>query len=101
MSDRTAGTIRDRYHLGRAFPVLRGPGPWYPQRAMIGEVTHGFEHESLGAKAEWFAGLSVAERLEVLAEYYELAVALNPELRGGRDADPVEGAVLVVGPARR
>jgi hypothetical protein len=64
-------------------------------------VSHGFEDESLAAKSEWFAALSVAERLSILDEYYELAVALNPGLRGGRDAEPAEGPVLVVEQPRR
>ncbi len=63
---------------------------------MSWEVLHGFEHESLEAKFDWFAGLSILERLHILDEYYRLAVAMNPKLREGSDARPVAAAVRIL-----
>lgn len=63
---------------------------------VTGEIVHGFENESIDAKAEWFRGLSVSERLETLAAYYDLAVALNPKLREGLDAGQAETSVRIL-----
>lgn len=59
-------------------------------------ITHGFDQESIEAKREWFSGLSMAERLEILSEYYDLAVALNPKLREGSDARTTASSVRVL-----
>jgi len=64
---------------------------------MFGDVVHGDEHESVEAKAAWFATLTVEQRLRVLSDMYDLAVALNPSLRRGTDdAGPPGAAVQVV-----
>lgn len=62
---------------------------------MFGDVVHGYEHESIESKAAWFATLTIEERLRVLGAMYDLAVALNPSLRGGTDAGP-PGAVVQI-----
>lgn len=59
-------------------------------------VHSGWEHETLEAKAAWFAGLSMAERLAVLDDFYRLAVAMNPGLRRGRDVRESGAAVRVI-----
>jgi hypothetical protein len=60
------------------------------------EVVHGFDHESLEAKASWFRTLSIPERLQRLSEMYELAIALNPRLREGQDAQRAATSVLIL-----
>lgn len=64
--------------------------------AVRGEVAHGFEHETIEAKAAWFRTLTVQERLAALSAMYELAVALNPKLREGRDAARPQASVRVL-----
>jgi hypothetical protein len=63
---------------------------------MNGEVVHGFEHESIEAKAAWFASLSVIERIQQLDSMYRLAVSLNPKLREGSDVGPTSISVRVL-----
>jgi len=63
-------------------------------------LDRGFQHESIEAKAKWFAALSVEERLSQMSAFYELAVALNPKLREGTD-DHRPGAVVRVLSLRR
>ena len=59
-------------------------------------IAHGFEHESIEAKADWFQTLTIEVRLGQLAAFYRLAVALNPKLREGSDARPAHASVCVV-----
>ena len=47
---------------------------------MVGEVSHDRNEESLEAKARWFQSLTMEQRMQVFAEYYDLAVTVNPEL---------------------
>jgi hypothetical protein len=48
-------------------------------------VSHDREDESLEAKALWFQGLTVEERLDLFDEVTELALELNPELANGTE----------------
>lgn len=43
-------------------------------------VHHGWEHETIEAKARWFQSLTMEERMELLCEFTNLALALNPRL---------------------
>jgi hypothetical protein len=61
---------------------------------MFGDVVHGYEHESIEAKAAWFATLTIEERLHLLSVMYGLAVALNPSLRRGTDDAGPPGATV-------
>jgi hypothetical protein len=64
-------------------------------------IAHGFEEESLEAKVAWFRSLSVIERLRNLDSFYRLAVAVNPNLREGRDVERAEATVRVLEFPRR
>lgn len=59
-------------------------------------ISHDRAEESLEAKAEWFSGFSVAERLEMLDEFYELAVGLNPHILECKDAAPIPGRIQII-----
>ena len=59
-------------------------------------VFHDRGEESLFAKARWFQSLTVEERLALLCEVTELAIAQNPDLLKGKDAQPVEGRIQVL-----
>ena len=48
-------------------------------------VFHGWEHETIEAKARWFQSLSVEERMEVFCEFTELALALNPGIAAKKE----------------
>ncbi len=59
-------------------------------------VSHDRHDESLEAKARWFQSLSIEERMELLCEFTDLMLALNPDIARRKDAQPVEGRVLVL-----
>ena len=63
---------------------------------MMPSISHDRSDETVEAKARWFQSLSMSERLETFCEFYELAVALNPGLRGKRHAQGPEGRVRVL-----
>ena len=47
---------------------------------MVRGISHDWADEYDMAKAEWFRGLSIIERLAVFNEFFELAIALRPGL---------------------
>lgn len=59
-------------------------------------MSHDRSDESALAKARWFQSLSVEERLALLCEITELAIARNPALLRGNDACPADGRIQVL-----
>ena len=59
-------------------------------------ISHDRHDESLEAKARWFQSLSIEERMELLCEFTDLMLALDPDIARRKDARPVEGRVLVL-----
>ena len=59
-------------------------------------ISHDREDESIEAKARWFHSLSLKERMDLLCSFTELALAVNPNLADGKDAQPIEGRVQVL-----
>lgn len=60
------------------------------------EVVHGFAHESIEAKIDWFRTFTVEERMQNLSAMYELATALNPRLREGDDVSSADASIRVI-----
>lgn len=59
-------------------------------------VTHNRQEETIEAKALWFQSLTLAERMEMLCAFTELLLLTNPKIVEQRNAQPVEGRVLVL-----
>jgi hypothetical protein len=66
---------------------------------MARSISHERSEESPEAKARWFRSLSMAERMELLCDFTDLALSVRPDLLEHEDAQPVEGRVQVVGGA--
>ena len=62
-------------------------------------VVHDWQEETLEAKARWFQGLTLVERMDLLCAYYDFFVDVNPQILEQKDAQPVEGRVLVLSKA--
>lgn len=60
------------------------------------DVTHSFEGETSQEKARWFQSLSLKERMEIFANFTDLILEINPKIVEKKDAQPVEGRVLIV-----
>lgn len=59
-------------------------------------VLHDWDQESPEAKARWFQSLSMEERMDLLCEFTDLALAINPDLQERKRAQPVPGRIQVI-----
>jgi hypothetical protein len=59
-------------------------------------VTHDREEETIEAKTLWFRSLTLAERMEMLCAFTELLLITNPGIVEQKNAEPIEGRVLVL-----
>jgi hypothetical protein len=57
------------------------------------KISHDITDESIEAKVRWFRVLPLSERMEMLCNYKDLALELNPDLAGKKDAEPIKGCV--------
>jgi hypothetical protein len=51
------------------------------------------------AKARWFASLPLSERMDMLCDFTDLALTVNPRLQEQKDAQPVAGRIQVISAA--
>jgi hypothetical protein len=71
---------------------------WLCQGAtqMTRGVSHDRSEETPEAKARWFQSLSLAERMEMLCWFTNLALSANPDLADRKDARPARGRVRIL-----
>lgn len=62
---------------------------------MHGSVSHSREEETPEAKARWFRSLPMSERMELLCEFTDLALSVNPSLQDRKHAERVAGRIQV------
>lgn len=60
------------------------------------EISHNFTDETIEAKVRWFRTLPLSERMEMLCNFKDLALEINPELAGKEDAEPNKGRVRIL-----
>ena len=59
-------------------------------------VHHGWEQETPEAKARWFQALSMEDRMELLCEFTNLVLTINPGLAEKKHARPAQRGVRVL-----
>jgi hypothetical protein len=59
-------------------------------------ISHDRDEESLEAKTKWFQTLSMNERTNFLCQFTDMLLGVNPSVVEQKDAQPIEGRVLVV-----
>lgn len=59
-------------------------------------ISHDRNDESMEAKTRWFQSLSLEERMEMLCDFTEMALTVNPSIQDERYAQPIEGRIRVV-----
>jgi len=69
------------------------------QISQISQISHDINDESIEAKVRWFRSLPLSERMEILCNYTDLALELNPDLAGKKDAQPAKGRVRILSEA--
>lgn len=62
----------------------------------IGSISHQWSEETPEGKARWFQALPLEDRMRLLCEFTDLILSINPAVVERRDAEPVEGRVLVL-----
>ena len=63
---------------------------------MNDKISHNRSDETIEAKVEWFRSLSLSERMDLLCNFTDLALALNPGILEKKDAQPVKGRIRVL-----
>ena len=63
---------------------------------MNATVTHDRTEETIEAKALWFCSLTLTERMDMLCAFTELLLMTNPRIVEQRNAQPIEGRVIVL-----
>jgi len=59
-------------------------------------ISHDRFQETPEAKAQWFQSLTLAARMEMLCQFTDMILAVNPKIVEKKDAKPVAGRVLVL-----
>jgi hypothetical protein len=59
-------------------------------------ISHDIQEETIEAKVRWFRSLSLSQRMEMLCNFTDLALDLNPDLPGKKDAQPTKGRVQIL-----
>ncbi len=65
-------------------------------RAMKKSISHDRIDETPESKARWFQSLSLKERAELLCQYTDMILSVNPKIVEQKDAQPIAGRVLVL-----
>ena len=60
------------------------------------QISHNIDDESIEAKVLWFRTLPISERMEMLCNFTDLALELNPDLAGKKDAQPTKRRVRIL-----
>jgi hypothetical protein len=60
------------------------------------QISHNINDESIEAKVLWFRTLPISERMEMLCNFTDLALELNPDLAGKKDAQSTKRRVHIL-----
>jgi hypothetical protein len=63
------------------------------------KISHDMADESIEAKVRWFRALPMSERMEIFCNYTDLALEINPDLAGKKDAQSIKGRVRILSKA--
>ena len=62
----------------------------------MNKISHDINDETIEAKVRWFRSLPLSERMEMLCNFTDLALEINPNLSGNKDAQPTKGRVRIL-----
>ncbi len=63
---------------------------------MLERVSHDRQDESLEAKARWFQSLSLEDRMELLCEFTDLILEINPRVAEAGRAQSSAGRICIL-----
>jgi hypothetical protein len=58
-------------------------------------ISHDWNEETIEAKARWFQSLSLERRMDILCEFTDLILELNPNIVEQKYAEPVNRSFQV------
>lgn len=59
-------------------------------------VSHSFAEETPEAKARWFQSLSLTERMDMLCDFTDMVLSLNPKIVEKRNVNSITGRVQIL-----
>lgn len=59
-------------------------------------ISHNRKEETPEGKARWFQSLSLRERAELLCQFTDMILLINPKIVEKKDAQPIAGRILVL-----
>lgn len=63
---------------------------------MYKAISHDRQEETPQAKARWFQSLTVKDRADLLCQYTDMILEVNPKILGRKNAQSVAGRILIV-----
>jgi len=63
------------------------------------KISHNLNDETPEAKARWFQSLPINERIELLNEYTDMILEINPKITEQNRAQPIKGRIRIVSQA--
>jgi hypothetical protein len=63
------------------------------------KISHDIKDESIEAKVRWFRALPLSEKMEMLCNFTDLALEINPGLAGKKDAQSTTGRIQILSEA--
>jgi hypothetical protein len=61
-----------------------------------GTISHDRQEESIEAKARWFQSLTIEQRAEILCQFTDLILSVNPKIIEQKDVKPIPGRIQVL-----
>ena len=59
-------------------------------------ISHDRKDETIEAKARWFQSLSLDERMEVLCNFTDIVLTINPKIQDKKDAQQAQGRIQII-----
>ncbi|MCK5010223.1 MAG: hypothetical protein KAS98_07040 [Deltaproteobacteria bacterium] len=59
-------------------------------------ISHDRKEETIEAKARWFQSLSLDERMEMLCNFTDIALTINPKIQDKKDAQQAQGRIQII-----
>ena len=60
------------------------------------KISHDRSDETIEAKVKWFRSLSLPERMDMLCNFTDIALELNPQLQDKKYAQQIKGHIQIL-----
>jgi hypothetical protein len=65
----------------------------------MNRISHDINDEIIEAKVSWFRAPPLSERMKMPCNFDGLALEINPDLAGRKDAEPTKGRIRILSAA--